>query len=242
MKSVFIKEIRGFLSSLIAYVTIAVFLLGIGMFMWVFPKLNVFDNGYANLDTLFYVAPWMFVFLVSAVTMRSFSEEKKSGTLELLTTKPLTDWQIVLAKYFAAVVLVLFSLIPTLLYYYSVYQLGSPAGNVDSGATFGSYIGLFFLGASFAAIGIFSSIVTDNQIVSFILSMFLCFFMHTALTLLADFNLFGRFDVVLEWLSISSHYESMSRGVIDTRDIMYFGSFIGVFLYAGKTVFGSRKW
>ncbi|MSQ79540.1 MAG: gliding motility-associated ABC transporter permease subunit GldF [Flavobacteriaceae bacterium] len=242
MKSVFIKEIRGFLSSLIAYVTIAVFLLGIGMFMWVFPKLNVFDNGYANLDTLFYVAPWMFVFLVSAVTMRSFSEEKKSGTLELLTTKPLTDWQIVLAKYFAAVVLVLFSLIPTLLYYYTVYQLGSPAGNVDSGATFGSYIGLFFLGASFAAIGIFSSIVTDNQIVSFILSMFLCFFMHTALTLLADFNLFGRFDVVLEWLSISSHYESMSRGVIDTRDIMYFGSFIGVFLYAGKTVFGSRKW
>ena len=212
------------------------------MFMWVFPKLNVFDNGYANLDTLFYVAPWMFVFLVSAVTMRSFSEEKKAGTLELLTTKPLTDWQIVLAKYFAAVVLVLFSLIPTLLYYYSVYQLGSPAGNVDSGATFGSYIGLFFLGASFAAIGIFSSIVTDNQIVSFILSMFLCFFMHTALTLLADFNLFGRFDVVLEWLSISSHYESMSRGVIDTRDIMYFGSFIGVFLYAGKTVFGSRKW
>lgn len=242
MKSIFLKEIRGFLSSLIAYVVIAVFLLGIGLFMWVFPKLNVFDNGYANLDTLFYVAPWMFVFLVSAVTMRSFSEEKKSGTLELLTTKPITDWQIVLAKYLAAVVLVLFSLIPTLLYYYTVYQLGSPAGNVDSGATFGSYIGLFFLGASFAAIGIFSSIVTDNQIVSFILSMFLCFFMHTALTLLADFNLFGGFDVVLEWLSISSHYESMSRGVIDSRDVLYFGSLITLFLYGSKTVFASRKW
>jgi ABC-2 type transport system permease protein len=242
LKSIFIKEIRGFLSSLIAYVVIAVFLLGIGSFMWIFPKLNIFETGYSNLDTLFYVAPWMFIFLVSAVTMRSFSEEKKAGTIELLTTKPVTDTQIIVAKYLASVVLVLFSLIPTLLFYFSVSQLSNPVGNVDHGAVLGSYIGLLFLGSVFAAIGIFSSVITDNQIVSFVVSMFLCFVIYMALSLLADFNLLGPFDVVLEWLSINSHYESISRGVVDSRDIIYFLSVIIVFLWGAKTIFSSRKW
>lgn len=242
MKSIFIKEIRGFLSSLIAIIVIAVFLLATGLYMWFFPAYNVFDNKYANLDGLFEVAPWVFMFLISAITMRSFSEEKKAGTIELLTTKPVTDTQIILAKYFASLVLVLFSLIPTILYYVTVYQLASPTGNLDHGGIIGSYTGLFFLGAVFCAIGIFASAITDNQIVSFILSMFLCFFFYNALGLLADFNLFGKFDVWIEWTAISTHYSSISRGVIDTRDLLYFIGFVTIFIWSTKTVFGSRKW
>ena len=173
MYSILKKEIRSFLSSLIAYVVMIVFLIAIGLFMWVLPDYNVFDMGYSDLNTLFSMAPWVFIFLISAITMRSFSEEKKNGTIEIITTKPVTDLQIILGKYFAGVLLVLFSLIPTLLYFYTVYHLGSPAGNIDIGATWGSYIGLFFLASCFVSVGIFSSAITDNQIVSFIVSMFL---------------------------------------------------------------------
>ena len=242
LKSIFVKEIRGFLSSLIAIIVIAVFLIATGLFIWIFPEYNVFDNKYANLDSLFEIAPWVFIFLISAITMRSFSEEKKSGTIELLTTKPVSDLQIILAKYFASLVLVLFSLIPTILYYITIYKLATPEGNVDNGGIMGSYIGLFFLGAMFAAIGIFASVVTDNQIVSFILSMFLCFFFYQAFSLLADFNLFGKFDVLIEWLSINTHYQSISRGVVDTRDLLYFTSVITIFIWGTKTIFSSRKW
>jgi len=242
MYSVFVKEIRSFLSSLIAYVVIIVFLLAIGLFMWVFPGYNVFDGGYANLDSLFNIAPWVFIFLISAITMRSFSEEKKSGTIELLTTKPLTDWQIVLAKYFASVVLVLFALIPTIIFYISVYKLSNPVGNLDTGAIMGSYIGLFFLGAVYASIGIFASAVTDNQIVSFLVSMFLCFFLYQAFSLLSDFKLFGTYDRLVEWFSIETHYKNISVGVVDSRDVLYFVSVIVMFLWGSKTVFGSRKW
>lgn len=242
MKSIFVKEVRGFLSSLIAYITMVVFLTAVGLFMWVFPDYNLFKSGYANLDTLFYIAPWLFIFLISAITMRSFSEEKKGGTIELLVTRPVTDLQIILAKYAASLVLVLFSILPTLIYYYTVYQLASPMGNVDSGAIAGSYVGLFFLGAVFASIGLFSSVITDNQIVSFILSMFLCFFFYMAFDLLSDFQLLGSLDYLVGWLSINNHYESISRGVIDTRDVIYFLAVIAFFLGLTKTVFGSRKW
>jgi len=168
MYSILQKEIRSFLSSLIAYVVIIVFLIATGLFMWVLPDNNVFDMNYANLDALFTLAPWLFLFLISAITMRSFSEEKKNGTIEILTTKPISDLKIILAKYFAGVVLVLFSLIPSLIYFYTVYQLGAPKGNMDVGATWGSYIGLFFLASCFVSIGLFSSVITDNQIVSII--------------------------------------------------------------------------
>ncbi len=242
MLTILKKEIRSFLSSLIAYVVMIVFLIAIGLFMWVLPDYNVLDLGYANLDTLFDMAPWVFILLISAITMRSFSEEKKTGTIEILTTKPISDLQIILGKYFASVVLVLFVLLPTLLYYYTIYQLGAPKGNLDSGAILGSYIGLFFLASAFAAIGIFSSAVSDNQIVSFILSMFLCYCFYNVFDLFADFKLLGSYDSVVASLGINSHYQSISRGVIDSRDVLYFVSLILAFVWATKMVFGSRKW
>lgn len=236
------KEIRTFLSSLIAYVVMIVFLVATGLFMWVLPDYNVFDMGYSNMDTLFSMAPWLFVFLISAITMRSFSEEKKAGTIEILTTKPLSDMQIILGKYIAGVVLVLFSLLPTLIYFYTVYQLGATKGNIDMGATWGSYLGLFFLASCFVAIGIFSSAVTDNQIVSFIVSMFLCYGFYSLFDMFADFKLLGSLDSVIASLGISAHYQSISRGVIDSRDVVYFLTIIIAFIWATKTAFGARKW
>ncbi len=242
MYSIFKKEIRSFLSSLIAYVVMIVFLISIGLFMWVLPDYNVFDMGYANLDTLFSMAPFVFIFLISAITMRSFSEEKKSGTIEILTTKPLSDMQIILGKYFAGVALVVFSLLPTLLYFFTVYQLGSTKGNMDIGATWGSYMGLFLLASCFVAIGLFASAITDNQIVSFIVSMFLCYLFYSIFDLLANFNLLGTYDSVVASLGINAHYLSISRGVIDSRDLLYFFSLITVFIWSTKTVFNARKW
>ena len=242
MRSIYIKEIRSFLSSLIAYVVIIVFLLLIGLFTWVFADGNVLDLGYANLDTLFLMAPWVFIFLISAITMRSFSEEKRTGTFELLSTKPLTEFQIIGGKFLAAITLVAFAILPTLLYFYSVYQLGLPKGNIDVGATWGSYIGLMFLGACYAAIGLFASAITPNQIVAFILSMFLCFFFYLGFEQLSNLGLFGSADYLVQWLGIQFHYDSISRGVLDTRDLVYFTSFIAVFLSSTSLVLNSRKW
>jgi ABC-2 type transport system permease protein len=237
------KEIRSFLSSLIGYITITVFLLVISLFMWVLPTdSNILENGYANIDSLFILAPWVFLFLIPAITMRSFADEKRAGTIELLLTRPLTDLQIILAKYFAGFVLVLFSLLPTLIYYYSVHKLGSPVGNIDTGGMWGSYIGLLFLGAAFVAIGIFASAITDNQVVSFILALFLCFFIYTGFDFISSFELFGKIDNVIIALGINQHYTSMSRGVIDTRDIIYFVSLIALFVLGTRTVLESRKW
>lgn len=239
---IFKKEVRSFLSSLIAYVVMIVFLVAIGLFMWILPDYNVFDMGYANLDTLFSMAPFVFIFLISAITMRSFSEEKKTGTIEILTTKPISDFQIILGKYFAGVSLVVFSLLPTLIYVYTIYHLGATKGNMDMGATWGSYLGLLLLASCFVAIGMFASAISDNQIVSFIVSMFLCYAFYSVFDLLADFNLLGSYDSVVASLGINAHYISISRGVIDTRDVLYFLSFITAFIWATKTVFSSRKW
>lgn len=241
------KEIRSFLSSLIGYIAIGVFLLLLGLFMWVLDSSssnnsNVLESGYANIDPLFIIAPWVFLFLIPAITMRSFADEKKSGAIELLLTRPLTDLQIILAKYFAGFILVLFSLLPTLIYYYSVYRLGSPVGNIDTGGMWGSYIGLLFLGAAFVSIGIFASAITDNQVVSFIMACFLCFFIYTGFDFISSFSLFGKIDNIILSLGINSHYVSMSRGVVDTRDLIYFVSLIAVFILGTRTVLESRKW
>lgn len=237
------KEISGFLSSLIGYIVIIVFLLVMGLFLWVFPlEFNVLDFGYANIDGLFILAPFVFLFLIPAITMRSFADEKKSGTIELLTTQPLTDLQIILAKYFSGLVLVVFSLLPTLIYFLSVYLLALPAGNVDTGGIWGSYIGLLFLGASFVAIGIFASSITDNQIVSFLIAVFLSAFMYLGFELIYSFDLFGSFDLLIKSLGINEHYASISRGVIDTRDVIYFLSVITLFLLLTKVSVESRKW
>jgi ABC-2 type transport system permease protein len=242
MYSILKKEIRSFLSSLIAYVVMIVFLVSIGLFMWILPNDNLFDMGYANLDTLFNMAPFVFIFLISAITMRSFSEEKKSGTIEILTTKPVSDVHIILGKYVAGVSLVLFSLLPTLIYVYTVYQLGATKGNMDMGATWGSYLGLILLASCFVAIGVFSSAISDNQIVSFILSAVLCFCFYSVFDLLANFNLLGTYDSIVAALGIHAHYVSISRGVIDSRDVLYFLSLITAFLWGTKTVFSARKW
>lgn len=243
MLSIYRKEINVFFSSLIGYIALSVFLVGIGLFVWVFPDTNVLDYGYATLDTLFYAAPWVFMFLIPAITMRSFAEEIGTGTIELLVTRPLTDLDIILGKYFAAFTLVAFSVLPTLIYFYSVYQLGLPKGSIDTGATWGSYIGLLLLGAVFTAIGIFASSITRNQIVAFILALFLCFFFYIAFESLSSLNVFyASTDDIIEMLGINYHYISISRGVVDTRDIIYFLSIIALFISFTKISLESRKW
>jgi ABC-2 type transport system permease protein len=237
------KEIGSFFSSLTGYLVIVVFLAINSLFIWVFPgELNIPESGYATLDTLFIIAPWVFLFLVPAVTMRMFAEEKKSGTIELLLVRPLSDLQIVMAKFTAAVTLILISLLPTLVYFWSVYQLGNPAGNLDMGAIWGSYIGLFFLGSCYAAIGIFSSSLTENQIIAFILSVVLSFFFFTGFELISILPLPSWIGEILLYMGINEHYSSVSRGVVDTRDIVYFGAFIAFFLFLTRTVLQSRKW
>ena len=237
------KEISSFLSSLIGYTVIIVFLLVNGLFLWVFPQqFNILDYGFASIDTYFMLAPWVFMFLIPAITMRSFAEEQRAGTLEILFTKPITDLGIIMAKYLAAVVLVLFSVLPTLTYYITVYKLGMPPGNLDAGGTWGSYIGLLFLGAGFAAIGIFASAVSANQIVSFLVAVFLCGFMYTGFDFIYSLSVFGRFGLFVSQLGISEHYASMSRGVIDTRDVLYFLSLIALFIALTRYILERRKW
>jgi ABC-2 type transport system permease protein len=203
--------------------------------MWINPgEMNIFDAGYSSIDTLFFIAPWVFLFLVPAVTMRSFAEERKTGTIELLLTHPISDMRLVLAKYFAAVTLILLSLIPCLIYYFTVYWLGNPVGNIDAGGAWGSFIGLFMLAAAYAAIGIFASSLTDSQIVSFIIAAALCFFFYAGfdgLSLLAGMKSVNSFVLSL---GISEHYKSLSRGVIDIRDVVYFLGLSAVFNGAAR--------
>ena len=214
------KEITTYLSSLVAYVTISVFLLVLGLFLWVFPDTSILAYGYAGLDSLFSTAPYLFMFLVPAITMRSLAEERREGTFELLLTRPLTSLQIVLGKYFAGILVVLFALIPTLVYYFSVYMLGTPQGNIDTGAVIGSYIGLFLLGSSFTAIGLFASSISKNQVISFTIAVFLCFFFYSGFDSLS--GLLSLQNLGLQSLGITDHYNSVSRGVLDTRDLVYF--------------------
>lgn len=246
MLVLYIKEIRSFLSSLIGYIAIGVFITLIGVFMWIIPSesggSNVLDNGFANIDPLFSIGPWVYLFLIPAITMRTFSEEKKTGTIELLLTRPLTDLQIVLAKYLAGLTLVIISLLPTLIYYYTIHVLSYPKGNVDTGGMWGSYVGLLFLGAGFVSIGIFASAIAENQVIAFIIALLLCFFCYIGFDFIAESGLFGKYDAFFKSLGINDHYMSMSRGVIDTRDALYFISVIAVFNLVTKLVLQSRKW
>lgn len=225
------KEINSFLSSILGYIVILFFLIITALFLWVLPvESNILNFGYAQLGGLFNIAPYVFLFLIPAITMRSFAEEKRTGTIELLYTKPLSDLQIVLAKFFAALILLILSLLPTLVYYYSVYQLGFPVGNIDTASVIGSYIGLIFLGSSFIAIGLFSSSISSNQIISFIISVILSGGFFIVFDLIYGLDLFGDFDLVIKYLGIHHHYISISRGVIDTRDVIYFLSLISFFI------------
>lgn len=242
MLAIYFREINSFLASLIAYLVIGVFLLITGLFLWVFPQTNVINSGYSNLDPLFLLGPYIFLFLIPAITMRAFAEEKKAGTIEFLLTKPVSDLQIILAKYLANFTLVVLAMLPTLVYYYSVYQLGNPVGNLDSAGIAGSYFGLLFLGAVFTSIGLFASSLTQNQITAFILSVFLCFLIYEGFQSLSDVNVWGKAAVIIAKLGVSYHYTSMSKGLIDSRDILYFLSVIMIMLTATKLVLDSRKW
>ena len=242
MVQIFKKEFSGFLHSLIAYIVIGVFLIGVGLPVWVFPETSVLDNGYADLGVLFNLGPYVFMFLVPAITMRSFAEEKKMGTLEFLFTKPLTDWQIILGKYFAAFLLMAVAVLPTVVYYFSVRQLGDPVGNIDTPGVIGSYIGLILLGGVFCSVGIFASAVSANQIVSFLMAALLCFMVYYGFDSLAQLSIFGSAALMVKQFGILYHYDALAKGLVDSRDVIYFLSVIGLMLVCTKTVLGSRSW
>ena len=243
MFAIFRKEISGFFSTLTGYIVIVVFLLINSLFMWVLPgEWNILETGYAGLDTLFFLSPWIFLFLVPAITMRMIAEERRLGTIELIYSKPLTERSVIYGKFLASVALVLLSLIPGTVYYITVYILGETPGNLDRGGTAGAFTGLFLLAAVYASAGIFASSLTDNQVIAFILAVLICFF------LFAGFDSFGylpglkKVDELVIRLGINEHYKSISRGVIDLRDITYFISLIVIFNEATRLTMLSRKW
>lgn len=242
MIQVLSKEFKSFLSSLIAYVVIGVFLTGIGLLMWVFPETSVLEYGYADMETLFALGPYVFIFLIPAITMRSFAEEVKGGTLELLLTKPLSDWDIILGKFLACFFLFVLAVAPTAIYYLSVYALGNPAGNIDTPGVLGSYAGLVLLGAVFCAIGIFASSVSQNQIVSFIIAAFLCYFLFAGFESLSLINVWSERALFIRELGLLYHYEALSKGLIDSRNLVYFGSEIALMLLITRIIVGARSW
>ena len=232
MLSILRKELSSFFSSLIGYLVIATFLIFISSFMWVFTDTSVLDNRYATLSQLFAIAPMVMVFLIPALTMRSFSEELQNGTMEFLNTKPLKDWQILFGKYLGSFLLVVIAVIPTLIYVYSVYQLGSPKGNIDLGEVAGSYIGLLFLGGLFTAVGIFTSSLSENQIVAFLMAVVLSFLLYLGFDYLSRLPIFfGSTDLLVQKIGAEYHYASISKGKIEVRDILYFVSMIGFVLW-----------
>jgi ABC-2 type transport system permease protein len=232
MIAIYLKELTHFFSSLIAYIVIGVFLIFMALVLWVFPETSILDNNYANLNAFFNMAPTIFTFIIPAITMASISEERQNGTIELLFTKPLRTWQIIMGKYLANLTLVLFALIPTAVYYFSVYQLGMPVGNVDTGSIIGSYIGLILLSAAFVAIGTFTSGLTSNQVVAFVLGTFTCFLFHWAFEYISKLPVFfGVTDDLIQRLGMNYHYLSLSRGLIDSRDVLYFLSIVALFIY-----------
>lgn len=229
MKSIIVRELKSFFGSPIGYLVIAIFLLLNGVFLWVFNgDYNILNSGFADLSPFFTLSPWILIFLIPAVTMRSFSDEKKQGTLELLLTKPLSIWQIVNGKFLGAMLLIVIAIIPTFIYVYVISSLGMPEGNIDMGSTMGSYFGLLFLIAAYCSIGVFTSTLSDNQIVAFILSVFLCFVFYFAFDGLSTY--FPSAENFISSLGMDNHFKSMSRGVIDTRDMLYFISLTIVFL------------
>jgi len=242
MLQIFRKEINSFFNSLVAYMVLITFLVLVGLLVWVFPQSSVLDGKYANLDPLFMVAPYVFMFLIPAITMRTFAEEKKAGTLELLYTRPISDAEIVYAKLLSSWVLALFALVPTGLYYFTVYELGMPQGNIDTAAVIGSYIGLVFLAGVFTSIGVFCSALSDNQIVSFLLAVFLCFVLYDGFTSLAAVNVWSAYSYTISQLGIDHHYSSISKGLIDSRNLIYFLSIIIGMGSLTQLKLAARKW
>ncbi|CAN5489930.1 gliding motility-associated ABC transporter permease subunit GldF [soil metagenome] len=242
MIQIFLKEFNSFLNSLIAYMVMGVFLIVMGLIMWVFKETSVLDYGYADMTTLFSFGPYVLIFLVPAITMRSFAEEKKLGTLELLMTKPLTEFDIVLGKFFAAFVLVIVSIAPTIIYYFTLSHLANPQGNIDTPGITGSFIGMILLGGIFCSIGILASSITPNQIVAFIIAAFFCYIFYAGMDSAASLFVSGENSLLVRQFGIVYHYESLSKGLIDSRDLIYFFSLAFVMLLSTKTILSSRSW
>ncbi|ADY31017.1 MULTISPECIES: gliding motility-associated ABC transporter permease subunit GldF [Cellulophaga] len=232
MYAIYKREIQSFFTSPIGYMVIGLFLIFCGLFLWVFKgEYNVFDYGFADLSNFFFLVPWVFLFLIPAITMKSFSEERKTGTLELLFIKPISLWQTVIGKFLGTLTLVIIAIIPTFLYVYSLSQLGQTIGNIDMGVVFGSYFGLLFLMASYTAIGIFASTLSQNQIVAFLLALILCFACFYGFQGISTLFTDGSTSVAIASLGMKAHFESIARGVIDTRDLIYFISLTVFFLF-----------
>jgi ABC-2 type transport system permease protein len=241
MKAILLKEFRSFFGSPIGYLVIAIFLLLTGLFLWVFEgEYNILNSGFADLTPFFTIAPWILLFLIPAVTMRSFADEKKQGTMELLLTKPMSLLEITTGKFLGSFFLLIIAIIPTLVYVKIIYDLGLPEGNLDFGSTIGSYFGLLFLMGAYTAVGIYTSSLSDNQIVAFLLSVLLCFLLYFGFQGISTFDFWGSFNNVISSLGIDYHYKSISRGVIDTRDIIYFLSIITLFI--SMTVLNLKKY
>lgn len=231
MKAILFKEFRSFFGSPIGYLVIALFLLLNGLFLWVFEgDYNILNSGFADMTPFFTIAPWILLFLIPAVTMRSFSDEKKQGTMELLLTKPMSLLEIVNGKFLGAFVLLIIAIIPTLVYVKVIYDLGLPEGNIDFGSTLGSYFGLLFLMGAYTSIGIYTSSLSDNQIVSFLLAVLVSFVLYFGFQGISNYEAFGSYGGIVASFGMDNHYKSMSRGVIDTRDVIYFLSITAFFI------------
>lgn len=242
MRALYLKEINSFLSSIIGYVFIIIYLVASWLFHFVLSyNTNLLEGAESDLIPFFNLSPVIFLVLIPAITMRSIAEERRTGTIELLLTRPISDLQMILAKYFAGVTLLIIAIIPTVAYFLTMYFLGKPVGIIDTGATLTSYIGLVLLGSVFVAIGIFASSLTSSQIVAFIMAMFLCWLIYDGFNLLGDFSQFGNMDYVIRYLSIAEHYESIQKGVVETNDIVYFLSIIVLFIFASLTVVKTLK-
>jgi len=242
MRALYFKEINSFLSSIIGYVFIVIYLIASGLFHWILSyNTNLLEGAESDMIPFFNLSPVIFLVLIPAITMRSIAEERRTGTIELLLTRPISDLGMILAKYFAGVTLLIIAIIPTFVYYITMYNLGKPVGIIDSGATFTSYIGLILLGAVFVAIGIFASSLTSSQIVAFILAMFMCWFFYDGFNLLGNFSQIGSLDTIIQNFGIAKHYDSIKKGVINSGDILYFISVIVVFISASLTVVKTLK-
>lgn len=224
------KELRQFFSNLTGYIAIIIFLLLSGLFLFVFPDTNIFDAGYATLDQFFELAPWILLLLIPAITMRSFADEFKAGTYEILVTRPLSKWNIIAGKYLASLIIVVVAILPTLVYVFTIGRLSD--GNIDSGGIAGSYTGLIFLAATFTAVGICCSSFTGNAVVSFLISAFICFLLYSGFTAISKVgSLQGGLDYIIEMIGMDFHYRSLSRGALDSRDVIYFLTLVGLFLF-----------
>lgn len=242
MLKIFEKELNSYLNSLVAYIVIIIFCTSMGLILWYFPETSVLEYGYADMSSYFSLAPYIFLFLIPAITMRSFAEEQKSGTLELLLTRPFKKYDIIIGKYLAALIIILLAILLSAVYYVSIYQLGNPTGNIDTAGTVGSYLGLISLAAVYTAVGVFCSSLTENQVIAFILAVFGCFLLYQGLDSFSSIDMWGKTSYLLEQLGLTFHYNYMSKGLIDIKSVLYFLSIVAIFMGLTKLKLDSRTW